>query len=132
MKTDTPHRNNLKPFVVMSALASLAVAFPAASLMAQDQGSGTTTSGSSETPPPPRGGPHLLPPHAAERLNLTDAQKKQIKDLEAEVKTKIESILTPAQLEQLKQMHPPHGGGPGGGNPPPPPPSSQSSPQSTP
>ena len=65
------------------------------------------------------GGPrgfHLLPPRAAERLNLTDDQKKQIAALEAETKTKLEKILTPTQLEQLKNMRPPMPpGGPGRG-----------------
>ena len=74
--------------------------------------------------PPPAGGPgrgpggfHILPPRAQEQLNLTTDQQKQLKDLEVEVKAKIETILTPAQLEQLKQMRPPQrsGGAPGGG-----------------
>jgi Spy/CpxP family protein refolding chaperone len=67
----------------------------------------------------PRGGFHVLPPGAAERLNLTDDQKTQIAALEAEVKTKMEKILTADQLAQLKKMHPPrpqhNGGGPDGG-----------------
>ena len=74
------------------------------------------------------GGFHILPPHAAEQLNLTDDQKQQIAALEAEVKTQLEQILTPEQLEQLKKMHPPRPqGGPGQrglGGPPPPPPAS--------
>jgi Spy/CpxP family protein refolding chaperone len=62
------------------------------------------------------GGFHLLPPRAAEHLNLTDDQRKQLADLEAEVKAKIEKILTPEQLQQLKQMRPPmRPGGPGPG-----------------
>ena len=88
---------------------------------------GTLNTRAQETSnPPPSGGPgrgpggfHILPPHASEQLNLTADQQKQLKDLEVEVKAKIESILTPAQLEQLKQMRPPRpqsasGGGPGG------------------
>ncbi len=74
-----------------------------------------------------RGGLHLLPPHAQAQLNLTADQQKQLADLEEEVKGKIASILTPEQLEQLKQMRPPqHQGGPnggGGGKPSPTPPS---------
>ena len=79
------------------------------------------------TPPPPpaggegpkgggpgHGGFHILPPHAVEQLNLTPEQKKQIADLEADVKAKLEKILTPEQLEQLKKMRPPHPGGQGG------------------
>ena len=74
--------------------------------------------------PPPAGGPgrgpggfHILPPRAQEQLNLTADQQKQLKDLEAEIKGKIETILTPAQMDQLKQMRPPQrsGGAPGGG-----------------
>jgi Spy/CpxP family protein refolding chaperone len=46
---------------------------------------------------------------------LTDDQKKQVAALEAEVKAKLEKILTPEQLKQLKQMRPPgRPGGPGG------------------
>jgi len=60
------------------------------------------------------GGFHILPPHAQEQLTLTADQQKQLADLEAEVKAKVEKILTPAQLEKLKQMRPPHRqGGPG-------------------
>jgi len=67
-------------------------------------------------PPPegkrPPGGFHVLPPRAQEQLSLTADQQKQISDLEAEVKAKIEKILTPEQLEQLKKMRPPHPPGP--------------------
>ena len=54
-----------------------------------------------------QGGLHLLPPRAQEHLSLTAEQQKQVEALEAEVKTKIEKILTPEQLKQLKQMRPP-------------------------
>ncbi len=73
--------------------------------------------------PPPPGGPgfHVLPRGAREKLNLNAEQQKQLADLETEVKAKIEKILTPEQLEQLRQMRPPQGqrgpggqGGPGG------------------
>ena len=64
----------------------------------------------------PRGGFHVLPPGAAEKLNLTDDQKTQIAALEADVKARMEKILTADQLAQLKKMRPPrpqrNGGGP--------------------
>lgn len=82
---------------VLIAVA-LALAVSTLYVRAQDAG------GAPKRPP---GGPHLLPPHAAEHLNLTDDQKKQIADLEAEVKAKIEKILTADQLKQLKEMRPP-------------------------
>ncbi len=66
--------------------------------------------------PGARGGFHLLPPRAQETLKLTEDQKAQIAALEAETKAKLEKILTPEQLTQLKNMRPPmRQGGPGGG-----------------
>ena len=115
--------NIMKKSVMILALA---LGVSALSLIAQEQG-GSPPSG--ERPPPPegamRGGPgrgpggfHLLPPRAQEQLNLTDDQQKQVAALEAEVKAKLEKILTPEQLTQLKQMRPPgRPGGPGGRGP---------------
>ncbi len=67
------------------------------------------------------GGFHLLPPRAQEQLNLTDDQKAQLTALEADTRAKLEKILTPEQLKQLKNMRPPMRqgsgqwrGGPGG------------------
>ena len=106
-------------------ILALALGVSAWYLNAQDQGGPPP----GERPPPPeagaQGGPgrgpggpggfHLLPPRAQEQLNLTDDQKKQVAALEAEVKAKIEKILTPDQLKQLKDMRPPQRpGGPGG------------------
>jgi len=77
--------------------------------------------------PPPGGEGHrggralsVLPPRAEQQLNLTADQKKQVADLDAEVKTKLEQILTADQLAQLKQLRPQGGrghGGPGEGGP---------------
>jgi Spy/CpxP family protein refolding chaperone len=56
-----------------------------------------------------------LPPRAQEQLNLTADQQTQMSALEADVKAKLEKILTREQLQQLKQMRPPpRQGGPGG------------------
>ena len=59
---------------------------------------------------PRRGGFHLLPPQAGERLNLTADQQKQIAALEADVKAKLAAILTADQMKQLEQMRPPRPG----------------------
>jgi len=59
---------------------------------------------------PPRPG-QVLPPMAQQMLNLTDDQKKQVDELQKEVDAKLAKILTPQQLDQLKQMP---GRGPGG------------------
>jgi len=57
---------------------------------------------------------HLIPPHARECLNLTSDQQKQMTDLEGETKAKLHKIMTPEQLQQVKQMRPPQPkGGPG-------------------
>jgi Spy/CpxP family protein refolding chaperone len=82
---------------------------------------------------PGRGGFHVLPPGAKEKLNLTADQRKQVAALEAEVTAKMEKILTPEQLEQLRQMRPPRppggqGGGPDGEDHPQPPPVNNSRP----
>ena len=136
MKTNHLHPNTLK-VIAATALTALAIAGQTSVLRAQDQGSsppsqsGNSPGGEQAGPPHHPGGPHLLPPHAAEKLNLTDEQKKQLADLEAEVRVKIKSILTPEQLEQLRQMRPPHpGSGPEGPNQSQP--AAQSSTQSTP
>lgn len=55
---------------------------------------------------PAPGGVRLLPPQAEEKLNLTTDQKKQIADLENEVKAKLNKILTTAQLQQIEDMRP--------------------------
>jgi len=62
----------------------------------------------------PPGGVHIIPRFAEEKLNLTDDQKKQVADLEKEVKEKLAKILTPEQMKILAEARPPRGG-PGGG-----------------
>jgi hypothetical protein len=59
----------------------------------------------------------VLPPFVREELELSDRQAKQITELESSVKVKLESILTGAQLRQLRdrlQRGPLGPGGPGG------------------
>jgi len=48
-----------------------------------------------------------MPPRVAEQLDLSSEQREQVAKLEAEVKAKMEKILSPDQLEQMKQMRPP-------------------------
>jgi len=59
---------------------------------------------------PPPGGIHLIPRFAAEKLNLTDDQKKQIADLEKECKDKLAKILSPEQMKTLESARPPRRG----------------------
>jgi outer membrane protein assembly factor BamB len=64
---------------------------------------------------PPQPG-QVLPPFLQQRLNLTDAQKKQLAELQKEVDGKLDQILTDAQRKQLKAMREGFGrGGFGGG-----------------
>lgn len=70
------------------------------------------------------GGPQpgqVLPPFLQEQLNLTEAQRRELQDLQKDVDTRLGKILTPEQLQQLREMsrRGPGGGGPGGpGRPP--------------
>jgi YHYH protein len=84
----------------------------------------------------PDGAFHLIPPFALRRVNLTDEQRRQIEPLDQEARERLEKILTPEQLQILKESRPPRGlpgapDGPGpddpadrvaGENAPPPPP----------
>lgn len=132
MKTHIPQTNPTNK-LLLTAVAALALAMPSTSLLAQDQGATNSDTNSQTGPNHPPDGPPLLPPRAVEALNLTDAQKQQLKFIQEQVKTQIEAILTPAQLDQLKQMRAQHRhgwgpkghGGPGGGTPPAPPSTNQ-------
>jgi hypothetical protein len=59
---------------------------------------------------PPRPG-QVLPPFAEGQLNLTDDQKKQIADLQKEVDSRLDAILTANQKARVREMR---GRGPGG------------------
>jgi Spy/CpxP family protein refolding chaperone len=60
------------------------------------------------THPMTTGGFHLLSPRTQELLALNAEQQKQVVALEIEVKGKLNTILTPEQLNQLAQMRPAH------------------------
>jgi EF hand len=74
---------------------------------------------------PPRPG-QILPPFLQESLKLTDAQKKQLADLQSDVDARLGKILTDDQKTQFKELRkrgpgiPGGPGGPGGRKPPPP------------
>ncbi|HLK60147.1 MAG TPA: EF-hand domain-containing protein [Chthonomonadaceae bacterium] len=72
------------------------------------------------------GGPstpgQVLPDFLQQRLNLTDAQKKQVAKLQKDVDARLDKILTADQKKQLKALRNRRPGGPGGfgsGGPPP-------------
>jgi hypothetical protein len=46
----------------------------------------------------------ILPPFVQDALNLTDAQRKQLADLQKEVDTRLNAILTDEQRAQLREM----------------------------
>jgi len=64
---------------------------------------------------PPRPG-QILPPFVQETLKLTDAQKKQLDELQTDVDARLGKILTDDQKQQLKDLRK---RGPGGPKPPP-------------
>lgn len=65
-----------------------------------------------------QGGPQpgqVLPPFLQEQLDLTDAQRRELQELQKDVDARLAKILTPQQLQQLRQMgRRGPGGGPGG------------------
>jgi Spy/CpxP family protein refolding chaperone len=64
------------------------------------------------------GGPQpgqILPAFLQDELNLTEAQRTQLQDLQKDVDSRLAKILTSEQREQLQQMRNRGPGGPGGG-----------------
>jgi hypothetical protein len=60
---------------------------------------------------------HLLPPFVVDQLNLTEEQQRQVQLLEDQTRQKLETILTPEQLQTMKSARPQRGGpGEGGGD----------------
>jgi len=70
---------------------------------------------------PGRGGPpkfelgKLLPPHLRDRLELTPSQQKELDAVEADLKGKLEKLLSTEQKKQIERAEPPMGGPPSGG-----------------
>ncbi len=93
-------------------------------------GAGPGGGGPGDQGGPGRGGPpqpgQILSSGLQQELRLTDAQRKQIADLQREVDARLEKILSPEQQRALRELRErgPRGGGPGNaggpGNGPPP------------
>lgn len=78
---------------------------------------------SSQPPGFPPGGPKgppryklgkLFPPFVHDELNLTPEQEKKLAEMEADVRQKLEKILTAEQKRAIENIQPPGPGGPGG------------------
>lgn len=79
--------------------------------------------GGREGGPPPFKLGAILPPHVRDNIELSPQQQKELEAIEAEVKAKLEKILTADQrkkAETLRPMPPPPPGGRDGDRPPPP------------
>jgi len=62
---------------------------------------------------PRRGGPpSVLPPFVRDELRLTEAQQRQLDELDADVRAKIDRILTDDQKRELERVRQRRGGGP--------------------
>ncbi len=64
-------------------------------------------------PPPPFELGRVLPPSVRDGIELTKDQADEIAKLEAEVKQRLEKILTPAQKDKIKDLRTRGPGGPG-------------------
>ncbi|MEI8382757.1 MAG: EF-hand domain-containing protein [Planctomycetota bacterium] len=79
-------------------------------------GNGTTQTGprpGGEANGPPGPG-QIVPPFVIDELKLTDTQRSQLQELQKDVDAKLAKILTPEQLEQLRQSGNRRSGPPGG------------------
>jgi hypothetical protein len=92
-------------------LAALAVVVGSAAVVSQPPDGGK---GGRKGPPGKEKGPprrfelgKVLPPFAREQLDLTGDQERQIADLEKEVKSRLERILTADQKKKLETLRPP-------------------------
>ena len=101
----------------MTRFALAAVCFASAiALTAQSQPPGPPgdKKGGKDKDPPRYELGKVLPPFVREGLNLTREQEKQLAELEAEVKEKLNKILTDEQKKLIESMRPGPGGFPGG------------------
>lgn len=59
----------------------------------------------------------VIPPHIVEDLDLTEEQAAAVKELEKDVRGRLEKILKPEQIQKIRDARPPMGGpgGPPGG-----------------
>lgn len=97
------------------ALAGTAAVLVGLGALLAQPGGGGDKGGPASRPGGHHGYPHVIPPFAVEKLNLTDDQKKQLDDLSKEVIAKLEKILTPEQMKILHDARPPRPDrGPGG------------------
>lgn len=75
---------------------------------------GPPRAGSDPRGPMPPGPGQILPPFVVDELRLTEVQREQLQDLQRDVDAKLAKILTPGQLEQLRQSRGRGPRGPGG------------------
>ncbi len=110
--------------ILLAALKGRTLASSSLRVVHTSNGSAGAGKSGKDDPPPqgePKGemrrgpGLRILPPGAEEKLSLTADQQKQLADVEADEKAKLEKILTPEQWDALKQIRPPQArDGPGG------------------
>jgi hypothetical protein len=104
-----------KPFNAMLAVGVLAVSFMPG--LSQPQGDKDKGTKKDKKGPPPFELGRVLPPFFRESLELTKDQEKAISDLEKDVRAKMLKILTPEQVDRLKELKGPKDGPPKDGPP---------------
>ena len=104
-----------KPIIAMFAVCVLAVSFMPG--LSQPPGGKDKGAKKDKKGPPPFELGMVLPPFLRESLELTNDQEKALNDLEKDVRAKLLKILTPEQVERLKELKRPKDGPPKDGPP---------------
>jgi hypothetical protein len=110
----------------LGVVASLGVVLSTSLCISQPPAGGNRRGPGDREGPPRFELGRVLPPHARDQLGLTKEQEQTIAAIEAEVKAKLNKILTDEQKKKLEQLGPPApfgprgpgGQRPGGGGPP--------------
>ena len=97
-----------KPFIAMLAVGILAISFMPG--LAQPPGGKEKGAKKDKKGPPPFELGRVLPPFFRESLELTKDQEKAVNDLEKDVRAKLLKILTPEQVDRLKELKGPKDG----------------------
>jgi hypothetical protein len=100
----------------LGGFAAAALLMVSTAVSQPPEGKGGKGKGDKKGPPRYELG-QLFPPFVRDQLDLTPEQAKQVAELEATVKRRLEKVLTAEQKQKLQDLRPPMGPGGKGGTP---------------